>query len=182
MKIARLAFALVYFSVASVLLAQTPAPAKETAPPTSTEPLVVDVHAAPYRPKIVYTTNISSQRFDMRNATVLDIVEYAYDLGNQDDDRENAAIVGGPTWIDLDRFDVMAMIPSLKPRTMNTGPVDPANAPANASANPPENPMDKIRPVLKRVLAERFHLVYHMEDRPLPGYAVTVAKEGPKLA
>jgi uncharacterized protein (TIGR03435 family) len=36
--------------------------------------------------------------------------------------------------------------------------------------------------VLKQVLAERFHLTYHTEDRPLPGYIVTVAKEGAKLA
>jgi uncharacterized protein (TIGR03435 family) len=36
--------------------------------------------------------------------------------------------------------------------------------------------------VLQRVLAERFHLKYHMEDRPLPGYVMTVAKEGAKLA
>jgi uncharacterized protein (TIGR03435 family) len=32
------------------------------------------------------------------------------------------------------------------------------------------------------VLAERFHLTYHMEDRPLPGYVMTVAKDGAKLA
>jgi uncharacterized protein (TIGR03435 family) len=177
MKIARVALALLFVSGASSLFAQTPAAAKEPAQPASAEPLIVDVHAAPYRPTIDYTTNISSKRFDMRHATVLDIIEFAYNLGNQDDDRENAAIVGGPTWIDFDRFDVSATIPSLKPQTMNARPVDPANAPLH----PPENPMDKIRPVLKRVLAERFHLVYHMEDRPLPGYTVTVAKEGPKL-
>ena len=45
-----------------------------------------------------------------------------------------------------------------------------------------QNPYDQIRPVLKRVLAERFHLTYHMENRPLPGYVMTVAKDGAKLA
>jgi uncharacterized protein (TIGR03435 family) len=35
--------------------------------------------------------------------------------------------------------------------------------------------------VLKLVLADRFHLAYHMEDRPLPGYVMTVAKEGTKF-
>ena len=53
--------------------------------------------------------------------------------------------------------------------------------PANA-ANPPANPYDQIRPVLQRVLVERFHLKYHTEDRPLPGYVMTVGKDGAKLA
>ena len=132
------------------------------------------MHASPYFPKIVYRTNISNQRFDMRNATIFDMIEFAYGLGEQDDDRENAAIVGGPTWIDFDRFDISAKIPSLKPPTFQAGPTDPAS--------PRKNPNDQMRPVLKRVLAERFHLTYHTQDRPLPGYIVTVAKDGPKLA
>jgi uncharacterized protein (TIGR03435 family) len=140
---------------ASTLRAQTPAPANE--------PLIVDVHASPYRRSIIFHTNISPQRFDMRHATIFDMIEFAYGLGEQDDDRENAAIVGGPSWIDFDRFDVIAKMPSLKP------------------ASPAENANERFRPVLKHVLAERFHLVYHTEDRPLPGFIVTVAKEGPKL-
>jgi uncharacterized protein (TIGR03435 family) len=174
MKILRIAVALVLASSASILLAQRPVPAKDPAQPAPTEPLIVDVHAAPYSPKIVYRANISNQRFDMRNATIFDMIEFAYGLGEQDDDRENAAIVGGPTWIDFDRFEVSAKIPSLKPPTWRAGPTDPAN--------PLENPNDQMRPVVRRVLAERFHLKYHTNDRPLPGFIVTVAKEGPKLA
>ena len=170
MKILRIAAALL-LAPASILLAQGSAPAKNPAPPTSTEPLIVDVHAAPYRTKIIYRINISNQRFDMRNATIFDMIEFAYALGEQDDDRENAAIIGGPAWIDFDRFDVSAKIPSLKPPTLGAGP-----------ANLLEDPNDQMRPVMKRVLAERFHLKYHTEDRPLPGYLVTLAKEGPKLA
>ena len=173
MKI-RTAVALLLASSTSILLAQGPVPARDPAQPAPTEPLIVDVHSAPYSPKIVYKTNISNQRFDMRNATVFDMIEFAYGLGEQDDDRENAAIVGGPTWIDFDRFDISAKIPSLKPPAWRAGPTDPAN--------PPGNPNDQMRPVVRRVLAERFHLKYHTGDRPLPGYVVTVAKEGPKLA
>ena len=174
MKILRIAVALLLASSASILLAQRPVPAKDPAQPAPTEPLIVDVHASPYSPKIVYRANISNQRFDMRNATIFDMIEFAYGLGEQDDDRENAAVVGGPTWIDFDRFDISARIPSLKPPTLQAAPTDPAN--------PPENPNDQMRPVVRRVLAERFHLKYHTDDRPLPGYVVTVAKEGPKLA
>src|SRR5580692_6482453 len=142
MKILRIALALL-LAPASILLAQTPVPAKDQAPPASAEPLIVDVHAAPYRPKIVYKTNISNQRFDMRNATIFDMIEFAYGLGEQDDDRENAAIVGGPSWIDFDRFDISAMIPSLKPATPQADPAD--------AANRFDDPNDRMRLVLRRV-------------------------------
>jgi len=158
-----------------IAFAQTPVPAKEQAPPSSTESLIVDVHPSPYlstnfyayRSTFYYNNiNIGDRRFDMRDATLLDMISLAYN-------REDDAILGGPSWIDFNRFDVAAMVPSLKPVTLSRGPVDPAN--------PPAKPYDQIRPVLQRVLAERFHLTYHMEDRPLPGYVATVAKDGAKL-
>jgi uncharacterized protein (TIGR03435 family) len=163
MKIARLAFVL----GASTLSAQTPVPTKVPAPPASTEPLIVDVHSSPYRSAIYYSMNIGHQRYDMRDATILDMIEFAYD-------REGDAIIGGPTWIDFDRFDVVARVDSLNPPGATSGPPDPAK--------PPPNSYDKVRPILKQVLTDRFHFTYHTEDRPLPGYIVTVAKEGLKLA
>jgi uncharacterized protein (TIGR03435 family) len=166
MKILRFAAALLLVPSASMLLAQTPAPAKDPAPPASTEPLIVDVHPSPYRAVIWYRTNIGNQRFDMRDASILDLISLAYD-------RENGAVLGGPAWIDFDRFDVIAKISSLKEQPPNSNPGAPQNA---------DNPYDKIRPVLKQVLTDRFHLTYHTEDRSLPGYIVTVAKEGAKLA
>jgi uncharacterized protein (TIGR03435 family) len=174
MKILRLASALLLVQYSSMLPAQTSGPTKQPPPPTSTGPLIVDVHHAPYHRGIVYTTNFSPQRFDMHHFTVFDMIELAYDLGEQDDDRENAAIAGGPSWIDFDRFDLTARVPSLKPAAFNASPAGPAN--------PPQDLRDQVRPILKRVLAERFHFKYHTEDRPLPGYVVTVAKDGPKLA
>jgi uncharacterized protein (TIGR03435 family) len=41
---------------------------------------------------------------------------------------------------------------------------------------------DTVRPVVERILEERFHLKSHIADRPLPAYVVTVAKDGPRLA
>jgi uncharacterized protein (TIGR03435 family) len=167
MKNVRLVVALLLLVSTATLLAQTPVATKDQAPPGATEPLTVDVHPSPYRSTIYYRTNIGDQRFDMRDATLLDMISLAYD-------RENEAILGGPSWIDFDRFDVVAKISSLKatPPAAN-GPANPENA---------HNPYDQIRPVLKRVLEKRFHLTYHMEDRPLPGYVVTVGKDGAKLA
>lgn len=97
------------------------------------------------------------------------MIQFAFDLGDQDDDRENAAIVGGPAWVDFYRFDVSAIIPGLQAAAANPG-------------NPTESADGLTRAVIKRVLADRFHLKYHTEDQPLPGYVMTVAKDGPKPA
>ena len=170
MKIPRLA-AVLLASSASILLAQPPAPAKAPPPPGLDEPLIVDAHTSPYRATVYYKTNIGNQRFDMRDATLLDIISVAY--GRQDE-----TILGGPTWIDFDPFDVVAKVPSLKPSTLTA---DPASSQNPQTAQNLANPYDQIRPVLKRVLAERFHLAYHIEDRPLPGFAMTLAKDGSKM-
>jgi uncharacterized protein (TIGR03435 family) len=140
---------------------------------SSTEPLIVDVHTSPYRSSISYRANIGDQRFDMRDATILNMITLAYN-------RESDAVIGGPSWIDFNRFDLAAKISSLKLPSFSPDPTNSANSPV--SPTPPANPYDQIRPVLKRVLAERFHLTYHTEDRPLPGYVMTVAKDGVKLA
>ena len=96
-------------SSACVSFAQTTAPAKDPAPPATTEPLVVDVHPAPYHAGIYTNSNISDQRYDLRNATMLDLIAIAYDR-----QRDDATILGGPTWIELDRFNLAAKIDSLK--------------------------------------------------------------------
>jgi uncharacterized protein (TIGR03435 family) len=168
MKILRLAAAFLLASSASMLLAQTLVPAKDQTPPGSSWPLIVDVHSSPYRSTISYSTNINPHRFDIRDATVLDMIISAYRP-------EDQTVIGGPSWIDFDRFDVVARVDSLKPPNQSTAPTN--------SGNPPANSYDQVvRPFLKQVLKDRFHLIYHTENRPLPGYVVTVAKGGVNLA
>ena len=58
MKIARVALILLFVSLASILLAQTPVPAKDQAAPGPAEPLVVDAHASPYRATVYYRMNL----------------------------------------------------------------------------------------------------------------------------
>jgi uncharacterized protein (TIGR03435 family) len=173
MNIARYAVTVCLATCAFALLAQAPAPQKKPAAPASTEPLVVDVHAAPYRPTIDYTVNVGHQRFDMRNVTIVNMIDFAHGI-DDDDGREDASIIGGPAWIDFDRFDVSAAVPSLRPSVPNGGQQKYGMFPTNS--------YDTIRPAVERILAERFNLRYHTGERPLPGYLVTVAKDGPKLA
>jgi uncharacterized protein (TIGR03435 family) len=150
---------------ASLLSAQTPPAAKDAAPPADTGPLIVDVHVSPYRAKAYYSQNLGHQRFDMRDATILDLIDEAYE-------RRDETVLGGPTWIGFDRFDVAGRIDSLEPPKFS--------APSADGGITQKDPRDAIRPFLKRVLEERFHLKYHTEDRPLPGYIMTVAKDGMK--
>jgi uncharacterized protein (TIGR03435 family) len=65
-------------------------------------------------------------------------------------------LTGGPKWIDSDHFDLIAKAP-------------------------PGTPMDTERLMIQAVLAERFHLQIHREQRPMTIYALVVAKGGPKL-
>jgi len=65
-------------------------------------------------------------------------------------------VVGGPDWIDSDRFDI--------------------NAKAGDDAGD-----RRLSLMLQSLLAERFHLVLHRETRPLSAYVLEVAKGGPKL-
>ncbi|HVW07335.1 MAG TPA: TIGR03435 family protein [Bryobacteraceae bacterium] len=62
-------------------------------------------------------------------------------------------IAEGPKWIDTTRFDIAAR--------------------ADHPADGPEL-MDMLQPLL----AERFQLKFHHETKTLPGYAITVAKNG----
>ena len=125
MKILRLAVAVLLSPSVSILAAQPPPPAKDASGPPV--PLIVDAHPAPYRAIIYPQTNLGHGRFDMKNASVLDLVTFAFD-------RYDYAILGGPTWIDLDRFDVAAKV--------DTPPLPKADAnAATATAAPPPQPL-----------------------------------------
>jgi uncharacterized protein (TIGR03435 family) len=62
----------------------------------------------------------------------------------------------GPKWLDDERFDIIAKIP------------------ANTT-------MPNFQLMLQKLLADRFHLELHKENRPLSVYEMTVAKSGLKM-
>jgi uncharacterized protein (TIGR03435 family) len=66
-------------------------------------------------------------------------------------------IVGGPSWIASDRFDIVAKAPD--------GAVT----------------QDQIRPMLRALLADRFKLVAHTETREMPVYNLVLARSDGKL-
>jgi uncharacterized protein (TIGR03435 family) len=65
-------------------------------------------------------------------------------------------IIGGPSWIDSDLWDM------------------------NAKAERPSS-IDDLHIMLQNLLTERFRIKFHRESRELPVYALSVDKGGPKL-
>ena len=84
-----------------------------------------------------------------RDATMLQLIEAAYDVAEDN-------ISGGPGWIGLDLFDIIAKVPD-------------STTPAAANL------------MLQSLLAERFGLVVNKGTRPVPRYVLTVARSGSKL-
>ncbi|MGH9237868.1 MAG: TIGR03435 family protein [Vicinamibacterales bacterium] len=82
------------------------------------------------------------------------ILQLAYEIN------QPFRIVGGPSWITTDRFDIVAKTAT-------------------------EVPSGELRPMLQALLVERFNLVARKEKRPFPAYALVLARKdgtlGPQL-
>ena len=71
----------------------------------------------------------------------------------------NTQIIGGPSWMDTDLFDIQA----------------------TAETNGGTIPQDQLPLMLQSLLEDRFQLKAHMETRELPIYNLVVGKDGPKI-
>ena len=94
-------------------------------------------------------------RFLVRNNTFRDLIPFAYAIPQQ---TASFRIIGGPKWIDEDRFDITAnVVGSWTPQQMSE--------------------------MLRTLLLDRFKLVAHRETRELPTYALVTSSEalGPQL-
>jgi uncharacterized protein (TIGR03435 family) len=94
-------------------------------------------------------------RFLAVNNTVRDLVPFAFGIPQS---TASLRIVGGPTWIDDDRFDINAKV---------------------EGAWTPQQMSDMLR----ALLVDRFHLAAHRETREMPTYALIAASQrlGPLL-
>ena len=89
--------------------------------------------------------------FTTTNTTVADLVIFAYALHAKQ-------VAGGPAWFDSEKYDVTA-----KP--------DQAGVPN----------VTQLRTMVRKLLADRFQLTFHREQRELSAYVLTVAKGGVKM-
>jgi uncharacterized protein (TIGR03435 family) len=127
---------------------QTPA-----APPAAASEKFVaaDVRVDPPGGPTAYNTSHFGDQAIFRQFTMAGLIATAYGLKN------SSYIGGGPSWLDWDRYDIVAR-------------------------NPPGTIALKDRQqMLQDLLAERFKLVIHPGDVPWPAYLLTVAKSKPNL-
>ena len=113
-------------------------------------------------------------RVTLTNATLRDLVQLAYQLPDGHL-RHDSQISGGPGWINSDRFDVVA-----KAEGMPAG-LDASSIPAGAARSGEIAAIDRVRLMLRKLLADRFKLAVHNETRELPVYALVVARSDGKL-
>jgi uncharacterized protein (TIGR03435 family) len=134
---------------ASALVAQqseTPAPRFQAA---DVHPSALSTQASPVAPQGVRGPFLTGARYDLRNATMVDLIVRAYGVTAD-------KVLDGPSWLEYDRFDVTAVVPA---RTS----------------------LEAAKPMLQALLADRFQLVIHREDRAVPAYVLTAPKGKPKL-
>jgi uncharacterized protein (TIGR03435 family) len=84
----------------------------------------------------------------MKNVHLKSVVQWAYQL--------QAIQVSGPSWLDDNRYDIMAKTAG-------------------------ETPGERQRVMMQTLLAQRFKLTFHRETKEMPAYVFTVAKGGHKL-
>lgn len=89
---------------------------------------------------------IAGGRYELHTASMVDLIKTAYSV-------DADAVFGGPSWLDSDRFEVIA------------------------KAAPDSTPADRAL-MLQALLADRFKLVVRKEDRPQDVFTLTVSKAG----
>jgi len=105
---------------------------------------IADVRVSDRQINVGVTGNaIREGRYELHNATMVDLIRIAHGV-------EAEKVVGGPSWLELDRYTVIA------------------KAPAGTS-------LDNARVMLRALLVDRFRLAVHEDTRPLTAFVMTVA-------
>jgi len=99
--------------------------------------------------------------FEATEVTVEGLVEMAFGV------HDSWLIQGGPSWFRSEKFDIQAKAGNAANQELSG-----LHGDQGAAA--------KHR-MLQALLADRFKLAVHRETKPLPGYALVIARNGPKL-
>jgi uncharacterized protein (TIGR03435 family) len=124
--------------IVPVGIAQTPEPRPKFE--------AVDVHVSANRNNpFLRVSPVRGGRYELKLATMVDLIRLAYGF---DPDK----ILGGPNWLEMDRFDLVGKVP-------------------------PNSTPETQKVMLQAALEDRFRLVTHRDTKPLPTYALTVGKK-----
>ena len=110
---------------------------------------IADVRATQFPNRTVNGGVLRDGRYELRRATLLDLIVTAYGV-------DADTVVGGPSWLDWDRYDVIAKAP-------------------------PSTSPETVKLMLQSLLADRFKLVVHKDTKPVPAFVLAVGKGKPKL-
>jgi uncharacterized protein (TIGR03435 family) len=106
-------------------------------------------------------SNFNNGRFTATNIQLKNLMEYsAYGI-------PQPRILGGPKWLDSERFDIEAKMDAVAAQRMH--------------ALGREQRRAEMQAMFQQLLADRFKLAVHWETRELPIYALVAAKKGPSL-
>lgn len=109
---------------------------------------IADVHASDETSassQFPAASSLRSGRYEFRHATMVDLVSNAYGITAD-------KVVGGPSWLEMDKFDIAAKVP-------------------------PGTNAESAKLMLRSLLADRFNLVVHNDTRPVPAYVLTAGKK-----
>lgn len=98
-------------------------------------------------------------RYTMSGASLRMLLQNAYQRPPAAGPVAQLQIIGGPSWIDSDRYDIQATV------DCGGGVLS----------------REQVQLMVQSMLEERFQLKAHMETRELPIYNLVVAKDGPKI-
>ena len=105
---------------------------------------LADVRPSPRSTNLELSVGLKRGQYQLRHATMLDLVRLAYGV-------DARKVLGGPNWLEIDRFNIRAMVPA-----------------GTSSA--------AIQPLLRTLLTERFSFVSHNDTKPVPAWVLTAAK------
>lgn len=112
---------------------------------------IADVHVAPENtdaPPLLrrfMRVTVLGGRYEIHSASMVELISAAWDSIDE-------KILGGPGWLEQDRFEVVAKIPS-------------------------DSDKESLKPMLRNLLEDRFRLRLHKETRPLPVYALVPGRK-----
>jgi len=154
--VARLSIIVVVLAVGRTLIAQAPDASAPGNAPSFEAASVKANKSGPGQTSLFFQPG---GRFRATNVTLKMLIGAAYGTPQP---LPEFQLVGGPKWMDTDRFDVVAKAPG-----------DPQPGP---SGPPPQMFL-----MIQSLLAERFHLRVHYETRDMPIYALMLARSDGKL-
>jgi uncharacterized protein (TIGR03435 family) len=93
---------------------------------------------------------VAGRRYMTHNTSLADLIEVAYGVHPRQ-------IIGAPAWVQEDKFDLLGV--------------------PDAEGEPDGS---QWLLMMKKMLADRFKLVFHHENREISAYVLSVAKNGPK--